>query len=122
MSPMYPRSSAIVGFAEKVAAVRREGGSTAVVSRASERILAPVWVRIAARRLEHRLRRAGTLSDQLDVVYAFAYRHLSLGPSQIASELEGFLETVRQGCPRKNVESGTRPGGAARPFGTHGAR
>jgi predicted O-methyltransferase YrrM len=98
-------------FVEKVVAVRREGGSAALVSRASERIFAPLWIRIAARQLARRLREAGTLSAELDAVHAFEYRRFSLGPSQIASELLGFLETVREMRPRSIVEIGTGLGG-----------
>jgi cephalosporin hydroxylase len=103
--------SAIAGRVEKATGVWRQEGSIALISRVSDRALAPFWSRIAARWLEHRLRRAETLRDQVEVVYAFKYRHLSLGPSQIVSELEGFLELVRETCPRTVLEIGTGLGG-----------
>jgi predicted O-methyltransferase YrrM len=108
---MAPPSSAFTNIRKNVSAVREEGGLTAVVSRASKRTLAPVWIRFAARRLEQQLQQAETLSAQMNVVYAFTYRGLSLGPSQIASELMGFLETVQSACPRAIVEIGTGLGG-----------
>jgi len=104
-------SSGFTSIRNNVSAVREEGGLPAVVSRASKRALAPVWIRLAARRLEQQLRQAEALSDQMNVVYAFTYRGLSLGPSQIASELMGFLETVQPASPRAIVEIGTGLGG-----------
>jgi cephalosporin hydroxylase len=113
MFAMPSRSSAIGGFVAKVAAVGKEGGSAAVVSRASERLLAPLWVSLAARRLEQHLARATTLHERVDVVYAFRYRHLSLAPSQIRSELTRFVELVEEESPRTIVEIGTGLGGTS---------
>lgn len=82
-----------------------------MVARAVDRLLAPVWVRLAARRLRSRLRRARTLREQLELVYGFSYRRLSLRPSQIVAELISFLELVEELRPRAILEIGTGLGG-----------
>ena len=108
---MQPRASpTVAGFVAKVAAVKEEGGVAAVVSRAIDRLVAPVSVRLAARRLRSRLQRASTLAEQKEVVTTFSYRQFSLRPSQIDAELEG-LRLIQAARPRTILEIGTGLGG-----------
>lgn len=99
------------GLALRLAAIKQKEGSAAVVVRAATRLLAPLVVRLATRQLRSRLRRARTLREQMDVVYAFSYLKLTLGPSQIATELAAFLELVEELRPHTVLEIGTGLGG-----------
>jgi predicted O-methyltransferase YrrM len=87
------------------------GSAAAFVSRAVNRLLMPIWIRLAAARLRSRLSRARTLRERMEAVYGFSYRRLSLGPSQIAAELAAFLEQVEELRPRTILEIGTGLGG-----------
>jgi predicted O-methyltransferase YrrM len=93
------------------AAKREEGSAAAVLARAANRLLAPVWVRLAARQLRSRIQRARTLREQMEVVYGFSYRRLSLGPWQIGPELAAFLKLVEELRAETILEIGTGLGG-----------
>jgi predicted O-methyltransferase YrrM len=108
--PRRPRPT-VADFAARAAAVREAEGLGAVFRRATDRLLAPLSVRLAARRLRSRLRQAPTLSEQMEVVAAFSYRQFSLQPSQIDEELAGFLEFVQKSHPKTILEIGTGLGG-----------
>jgi predicted O-methyltransferase YrrM len=106
----------MTGLTERVAAVYEADGVGAVFARAIDRLLAPLSVRLAARRLRSRLRRAPTLADEMEVVAAFSYRPFSLRPSQVDAELTGFLELVQRAHPRTILEIGTGLGGTTALF------
>lgn len=97
------------------AAKREEGSAAAVLARAANRLLAPVWVRLAARQLRSRIHRARTLREQMEVVYGFSYLRLSLGPWQIGAELAAFLKLVEATASRDDSRDSDGSGRHDRP-------
>jgi predicted O-methyltransferase YrrM len=96
---------------KRVALTLREGGVRSLVSKGARVVGDRLSMLPARRALRRQLAATESLDDYIEAIFRFRHRNVTVAPSQIRSEIKGFLEVVHDLSPRTLLEIGTGLGG-----------